>query len=228
MGQKRVSVIVPVLNEIDTLCTREAALLALVAEADECVFVDGGSTDGSLEWMQQRFNSVLQSPKGRAVQMNTGASRAEGELLFFLHVDTECTPGVIPALRHSLAPWGYCRLSLSSSSWVFRVIERGIDWRARVTGVATGDQGLFVQRSVFEKVGGYPELALMEDVALSRRLRTLSWPTRIQEGLISAARRWEKHGVVRTVLTMWYLQLLFRLGVSDTQLAERYYGKHEK
>ncbi|MGR8921917.1 MAG: TIGR04283 family arsenosugar biosynthesis glycosyltransferase, partial [Gammaproteobacteria bacterium] len=172
------SIVVPILNEAERLPRLLDALAPWRAAGDEIVIVDGGSTDGSAALAARGADRVIVAPRGRASQMNAGAARARGRLLWFLHAD--CLPS--PALRAALhaaastRPWGRFDVRLDDPAAAFRVIEAMMNLRSRLTGIATGDQGIFVTRELFAAVGGYADLALMEDVELSRRLRPRARP----------------------------------------------------
>lgn len=221
----RISIIVPVLNEGAVI---EALLLTLQPLRDlghELIVSDGGSKDDTLKRALPLADKVLSGPPGRAVQMNLGAAFASGERLWFLHADTRFagSPGVIlSAILNNAVPWGFCEVRLRAGQVVYRLIEWMMNWRSRLSRVATGDQGLFVTRELFRQVGGYPAIPLMEDIALSKCLRGLFRPAVIDEPLTTSARRWQRQGVIRTVLLMWRLRLSFFLGVSPWRLADRY------
>lgn len=223
-----ISIIIPVLNEREALCRHLPWLQPLRGEEHEIVLVDGGSTDGGAEEAVDLVDQLITAPPGRAGQMNAGAAVARGEILLFLHIDTVLPENaaslVQRALQSPAALWGRFDVRLSGQRPVFRRIERMINWRSRWNGIATGDQAIFVRRSAFEKLGGYPDIPLMEDVALSRVLRRHSRPCCLTQPVITSSRRWERNGVLRTVLLMWWLRLLYRLGVSPARLHELYYG----
>ena len=221
----RLSIVLPVLNEAASLPGTLARLRRDFPEA-ELLVVDGGSSDETVALAAMDSVQVLHSERGRARQMNTGAAAARGDYLLFLHADSE--PGYTAAdLYPELAAepaWGFAPVILSGRRWVFRVIEHAISWRSRLTRVATGDQGIFVLRSVFEDLGGYADIPLMEDVELSKRLRSQSAPRVLPWPVTTSSRRWESHGVLRTILTMWRLRLAYVCGVPPQRLYERYYG----
>ena len=193
----------------------------------EVIVVDGGSDETILKPLRELADRFLETRRGRALQMNQGASLAVGDFLLFLHVDTllpENAPILIEhAMGNSSATWGRFDVRLSGELLIFRIIERAISVRSHLTGVVTGDQALFVRRSVFEQVAGYATIPLMEDVELSKRLRRISWPVRIREPVITSSRRWEQRGIVNTVVLMWWLRLLYFLGVSPKRLIKQYY-----
>lgn len=219
-----VSVIVPALNEASSIGPLLRALRAASTPC-EIMVVDGGSRDGTIALAQPLADLVLQAPPGRAAQMNAGAAAASGHWLWFVHADSRLTAPVddyLRAVSGSDREWGFFRLDLSSRRPVFRLIERCITWRSRATAVVTGDQGLFLQRALFEQLGGYAPLPLMEDVELTKRLRRRGPPAFVSLPLRSSSRRWEEGGVARTVLLMWRLRLRYVLGASPAELARAY------
>ncbi len=226
----QVSIIMPVLDEGDVLAHSLAALQDLRAAGHELILVDGGSRDGSLRLAAGLADRILHSPPGRARQMNAGAAMAGGDVLLFLHADTRLPATALndipQALRASV--WGRFDVRLSGRAWPLRIIERLMNRRSCLTGMATGDQAIFVRRAVFEQVGGYPDIPLMEDLELSRRLKRLSRPACVHTPVITSSRRWEEQGILRTVLLMWSLRLAWFLGVPPRRLARIYYpGRFE-
>ncbi len=218
------SVIVPTLNEAGTVETLLLALQPWRGPDCELIVVDGGSHDATQDCARPLADRVVESTSGRAQQMNVGAGAARGAALWFLHADSRLPPDAVPALRVALEGrgWGRFDVTLSGVHPLFRMIERAMNLRSRWTGIATGDQGLFVRRDWFERVGGFPEIALMEDVALSRSLGRLGRPANLRVRLGTSSRRWERDGILRTVLLMWSLRLCFALGASPEALARRY------
>jgi rSAM/selenodomain-associated transferase 2 len=218
------SVIVPTLDE-------ECAIAATLTAArqpglDELIVVDGGSRDATVALARPLSDSVLAAPRGRAPQMNAGATAARGDILLFLHADS-CLPAGYPALvRAALdAPGvvgGRFDLRLDAVGVAYRVLERLISLRSRLTHVATGDQAIFVRRDVFEHLGGYPRVPLMEDVALSRAIKRLGRVACLRATVTTSARRWQRHGVARTVLLMWLLRAAYYAGVPPERLARAY------
>jgi rSAM/selenodomain-associated transferase 2 len=221
----RVSCIVPVLNEAPIVAVRLAALQWLRAAGHELILVDGGSADGTAEIATPWVDRLLLSPPGRAVQMNAGAAAARGDLLWFLHLDAEPPPGAVDALLSAVARghlWGRFDVRLSGAEPMLRVVERMMNLRSRWTSIATGDQGIFVLREVFERAGGYPVIALMEDIALSKQLKRVGHPACLRQRIVASSRRWEQAGIWRTIVLMWCLRLGYWLGVDPATLARVY------
>lgn len=226
MRAERVSIIVPALNEAAGVEAMLRPLQAWRTEGHELILVDGGSTDGTPERASPCCDHVVRSPPGRALQMNAGARIASGEVLWFLHADTLAPADALSAMLSALTATGHCwgrfDVRLSGDRWPLRVVERMMNLRSCLSGIATGDQGLFVRRAAFESVGGFPSIPLMEDVALSRRLRRLSRPVCLHRRLVTSSRRWETRGVWRTIVLMWRLRLAYALGADPEVLARRY------
>lgn len=167
----------------------------------------------------------LVAARGRAAQMNRGARAARADVLLFLHADTRLPPGGLERVRAAIArgrAWGRFDVRLSGSRPVFRVIERMMSWRSALTGIATGDQAIFVRRDVFRVLGGFPAVPLMEDIELCMRLKWVERPVRLRNPVVTSSRRWEREGVARTVLTMWLLRSAYALGASPHRLARWY------
>jgi rSAM/selenodomain-associated transferase 2 len=218
------SVIVPVLNEEATL----AAALATARRARdvELLVVDGGSSDRTLDVARRFADRTLSAARGRAEQMNAGAAVARGDVLLFLHADTHLPPEYADAVARAFddrrVVGGRFDVRLNASGVAYRVIGRMISVRSRLTRVATGDQAMFVRRVVFERLGGFPRVPLMEDVAFSRSLKRAGRVACLHETVLTSARRWERHGLARTVLLMWLLRAGYYAGVSPARLARVY------
>ena len=223
----RLSVIIPVLDDAAALERREAELRALRSAVYELIVVDGGSRDQSLEVSRSFATLSCSTGAGRARQMNEGARRADGDVLLFLHADTFVPEGAAARVAHVFAQgeevWGRFDVRLSGSHPLFRVVETAMNWRSRLTGIATGDQGIFVRRTVFERLGGFPPIPLMEDIALSRKLRRIRRPLCLRERVLTSSRRWERDGILKTVLLMWGLRLAYSLGTDPARLHRIYY-----
>jgi rSAM/selenodomain-associated transferase 2 len=224
---KKVSVIIPVLNEVSTVKTLLASLQAARSSGHEIILADGGSTDGTSDIAREWVDQVLISPMGRAIQMNTGAQYASGDILWFLHADSELSEPVEQYLKEigqAKAAWGRFDCILSGRQPVFRMIERLMNLRSRLTGIATGDQGIFVARNLFNGVGGFENVPLMEDVRLSKALGKSVRPYSSHMQLKTSSRRWEQKGIFRTILLMWYLRLAHFMGASPEYLVKKYYS----
>jgi len=220
-----ISVVVPVWNEGAGL-TATLARLASRDDLAEIIVVDGGSDDGSTVALPADPRlKLINASRGRALQMNAGAAVASGDVFLFLHADTRLPPEAVRDITETLARgkrWGRLDVRLDAPQLPFRVIETAMNLRSRLTGIATGDQAIFVTRELFESVGGYAPLPLMEDVDLSRRLKKLARPACLRGRVTTSARRWQQHGILRTVLRMWALRLAFFLGADPARLARRY------
>lgn len=219
------SLILPVLNEAATICAQLALLQQLRSGGVELLLVDGGSCDGTPDLARPWVDRLLESRRGRATQMNAGAHASQGEVLLFLHADTTLPPAadeLIQAAMTDDVAWGRFDVRIDGRQPLLRVVESMMNWRSRLSGIATGDQGIFVRREVFERLGGYPELPLMEDIALSRQLKRIARPVCLRERVLTSGRRWQKHGVLRTILLMWCLRASYFLGADPQQLAIRY------
>ena len=192
----------------------------------QIIVADGGSEDETAELARPLADRVLQAPRGRARQMNAGAAAARGDVLLFLHADTvlpEDAPGAIRmALEKSGRQWGRFDATIAGRDARLAVVSLLMNARSRMSGIATGDQAMFVRRAAFEKVGGFPDIPLMEDVALSKRLKHLSPPACLRQRVITSARRWERDGVLRTIILMWRLRFAYAMGVDPRRLARRY------
>ncbi|MDX5445314.1 MAG: TIGR04283 family arsenosugar biosynthesis glycosyltransferase [Zoogloeaceae bacterium] len=219
----RLSVVIPVLNEAARL---PGLLAGLRAEAAQVIVVDGGSIDGSASLARAAGVTVLESSPGRARQMNAGARVAGGEVLLFLHADTVLPAGAARLVRAALADgrhmWGRFDVVIDGKPAMLRVIAALMNLRSRLTGIATGDQAMFVTRAAFEAAGGFPEQPLMEDIELSSRLLRQSRPACLRPPVRTSGRRWESRGVWRTIALMWRLRWDYWRGVPAAELAERY------
>jgi rSAM/selenodomain-associated transferase 2 len=222
----KLSIIIPVLNEGDGIAASLEDLASLRARGAEVIVVDGGSCDATIEHARPRADCVLCAPRGRALQMNAGAVRASGDVLLFLHADTHLPAGadrlVIEGLERSGRVWGRFDVMIDGRQPLFALIALFMRVRSRLTGIATGDQGIFVRRDAFQTAGGFPPIALMEDIALCKALKRAGRPLCLRERVVTSGRRWEEHGILRTVALMWMLRLAFFLGADPIRLARRY------
>jgi len=221
----KITIIIPALDEAAGIGDMLQPLQPLRAQGHEVIVVDGGSTDATPDLARPLADQVLSTEPGRARQMNAGAGAASGEVLWFLHADTLIGAGSAESVCRALQQqtgWGRFDLRLSGDQPLLRLVERLINWRSRLSGIATGDQGIFVSRALFERIGGYAEIPLMEDVDLSRRLKRETAPCCLHETLLSSSRRWEQRGVLKTIALMWYLRLAYFAGVPAERLAAHY------
>ncbi len=228
---KRISIVVPVRNEAKIIREQLQRLQKFREEGHELILVDGGSTDGTLQMAAGLADCYETSAAGRSRQMNRGAARAEGEILLFLHADTELPIDAVEQLLGALElqnrRWGWFDVRLSGSRLALRVVATFMNHRARLTSVCTGDQALFVEKALFLQHGGFPDISLMEDIAISKILRRIGKPARPQTPVTASSRRWEQQGLVSTILLMWKLRLLYFLGVEPSRLALMYYPRHD-
>jgi rSAM/selenodomain-associated transferase 2 len=223
----RLSIVIPALDEERALPLLLGDLQPLRARGAEIIVADGGSSDATVAAARALADVVLAAPRGRALQLNAGAARARGELLLFLHADSRVPPegaAAIAALAEAPPRWGFFRVRLLGASKWLGVVARCMDWRSRLSGIATGDQGLFVPRALFAAVGGYPAQPLMEDIEICRRLRRRGAPLAHPALIESSGRRWDRDGALATILLMWRLRLRYFLGADPAALHEAYYG----
>jgi rSAM/selenodomain-associated transferase 2 len=219
------SIIMPVLDEAAGIAASLAALAPYRTRGCELIVVDGGSRDGTLAMASPLADRVLTAPRGRAAQMNAGASVARGDVLLFLHADTKLPANADALVRDGLAQsgriWGRFDVRFDHDG-IMPLIAAMMNLRSRVTGIATGDQAIFVTRAAFDAIGGFPAQPLMEDIALSSRLRRVSRPAYVCAHVTTSARRWQKQGILRTVFLMWRLRLAYFLGADPAHLARQY------
>jgi rSAM/selenodomain-associated transferase 2 len=226
----RLAVIVPVLNEERTIADALARLAPLRARGTVVVVVDGGSSDTTVARARAAADHVLVAPRGRALQMNAGARHALADpsidTLLFLHADTRLPDDADRAVRAACAgrpsAWGRFDVRIESAAPLLRLVATMMNLRSRVTGICTGDQCLFATRALFEDLGGYADLPLMEDIEFSRRARRVARPIALRARVTTSGRRWQRHGIVRTVLLMWRLRLAYFLGADPARLAADY------
>lgn len=224
------SIIIPTLNEAEGIAASLQALAPLRTRGAEIVVVDGGSTDATIDIARLLADQIISAPRGRALQMNAGAAQAHGGLFLFLHADCRLPATadgiIVDGLNRARKTWGRFDVTITGAHPLLRVIAAMMNLRSRLTGIATGDQGLFVTRSLFEAAGRFPDIALMEDVALTKKLKAFGKPLALRHRIITSGRRWEKHGVWRTIFLMWRLRLQYWLGADPNTLAEHYIVHH--
>lgn len=223
----QISIVIPVLNEAGHLAGKLQALQGL---RDRCrlVLVDGGSNDDSPVIAESLVDKVILSPRGRAKQMNAGAEQADADVLLFLHADTRLPDDAVSLISQAIAEgfqWGRFDVAFDSPKPIFKLIAFMMNQRSRLTGIATGDQCLFVTRQAFQAVGGFPQIALMEDIAISSKLKKLGNPCCLKAKVLTSARRWQQHGIFKTILLMWRLRWAYFFGADPADLAMRYYGR---
>ncbi|MBM4341558.1 MAG: glycosyltransferase [Deltaproteobacteria bacterium] len=227
----KLSVIIPVLNEAPVIARTLQSLQPLREASHEVIVVDGGSRDDTVAMANQYVDKIIQSPSGRSRQMNAGAKLASGAVLLFLHADTilpdHADQLIIEGIESRGKTWGRFNVRLSGKHPLLRAIEFLMNWRSRLSCIATGDQAIFVKRKLFEKIGGYPEIDLMEDIALCKLLKKYDQPLCLRQCVTTSSRRWEEKGLVRTILLMWFLRLAYFFKVNPNQLARLYYPKFE-
>jgi len=222
------SIIIPCLNEAGGIVAALERLQPLRQRGVEVIVVDGGSNDGSAMLAAPLADRALTAPRGRASQMNAGAAVARGRVLLFLHAD--CTlPAdgdrlIVDGLQTSGKHWGRFDVSLDGAHPLLGLIAFLMNWRSRLSGIATGDQGMFVARAQFDAVGGFPAIPLMEDIALSGILKSQGAPLCLRERITASGRRWDERGALRTITLMWRLRLAYFLGADPADLALRYDG----
>lgn len=223
----RLSIIVPVLNEAAAIASTLGALAAMRARGVEIIVADGGSTDASVALAAPLADQVVCAPRGRALQMNAGAAAARGSVLLFLHADTQLPAGadvlLLSALDGGKHAWGRFDVTITGRPRMLAVVAAMMNWRSRLTGIATGDQAMFVTRAEFFGAGGFPAQPLMEDIELSRRLKARSAPLCLAQRVSTSGRRWESRGVWRTIFLMWSLRLRYWLGTGPDTLAKAYH-----
>ncbi|WP_233259185.1 TIGR04283 family arsenosugar biosynthesis glycosyltransferase [Rubrivivax albus] len=220
----RLSIVVPMLDEAGQIGALLASLSPLRAQGVEVIVVDGGSRDDSVAAAQGHADAVLKGQRGRARQMNHGAAQARGAVLLFLHADTRLPPDALAAVQQALVRrvWGRFDVRIVGHSAMLPVVAALMNLRSRLTGIATGDQALFVRREAFDAVGGFPDQPLMEDIELSRRLRALGRPACLRARVATSGRRWDTRGAWRTIWLMWRLRWRYWRGAAPDVLARDY------
>ncbi len=229
----RLSVIIPALNEANNIRRTLLPLQALRQEGHEIILCDGGSEDDTKRQAQTLVDKLLDAPRGRAHQMNAGAAVATGNLLLFLHADTllpdNAAQAIAAAADGGTRPcWGRFDVRLSGRQPLLRLVEWMMNQRSRITGIATGDQGMFIQRTLFHQIGGFPPLALMEDITLSRTLKRHAAPICLRAKVTTSSRRWEEQGIVSTIFLMWRMRLAYFFGACPQRLAHAYQREQQR
>ena len=218
-----ISVIIPVLNEAKIL-DQSLSRLAPQLKGHELIIVDGGSTDET-PLIAKRYGQVISSERGRARQSNAGAAAARGEILLFLHADMWLDSGAIEGVETAILAGyvgGAFKQRIEGDRSLYRLIERAANFRAKWLRIFYGDGGIFVRRTHFNRIGGFPDIPIMEEVGFSRKLRRHGKVTLVEPGIHISARRWQKNGILRTTLTNWLITLLYLLRVSPNHLAKLY------
>lgn len=219
------SIVIPALNEAAGIEATLQALQPVRARGVELVLADGGSGDGTAALARPWVDALVDAPRGRALQMNAGAARARSDGLLFLHADTRLPPLADVLVLQALATgacWGRFDVRIEGRPWMLRVVAALMNLRSRASGIATGDQAIFVTREAYERVGGFPPQPLMEDIEISRRLKRLGPPACLRAKVCTSGRRWEQRGVWRTIVLMWRLRWRYWRGESAARLAEAY------
>ena len=223
---KVISIIIPTLNESQTIqpCLRQ--LSDMRNRGHEVIVVDGGSIDDTLDKARPLADIAVQHQKGRARQMNAGTELARGDMYLFLHADTlvpdEADKYILDSTKLYPDCWGRFDVKLSGTHWLFSVIGFFMNSRTRITGIVTGDHGIFISRRWFEAIGGYETIDIMEDISISKRLKRLGRPVCLKASVITSSRRWEENGILRTIFKMWRLRLAYAMGVNPDHLVTQY------
>jgi len=222
----KLSIVIPTLNEATQLRAILEPLRALQARGHEVIVVDGGSSDTTTVIAREYAQRVIGSAPGRACQMNAGAAAASGDVVLFLHADThlpaQADELIAAALVNEKNMWGRFDVRLSGDYFLLRVVELFMNLRSRMSSIATGDQAMFVRRAAFIQLGGFPDIPLMEDIALCKLLKRRFLPVNLAARVVTSSRRWEQRGIIRTIVLMWRMRLAYALGASPHRLAKLY------
>jgi rSAM/selenodomain-associated transferase 2 len=222
----KLSIVIPTLNEATQLRDILEPLRAFQARGHEVIVVDGGSSDTTTAIAHEFAQRVIGSARGRACQMNAGAAAASGDVVLFLHADTylpaQADVLIAAALCNEQKVWGRFDVRLSGDHFLLRVVELFMNLRSRTSSIATGDQAMFVRRAVFLQLGGFPDIPLMEDIALCKLLKRRFLPANLAARVVTSSRRWEQRGIIRTIVLMWRMRLAYALGASPHRLAQLY------
>jgi rSAM/selenodomain-associated transferase 2 len=221
----KLSIIMPVLDEAASIETALKCLAPYRTRGVEVIVADGGSKDGTADLARAHADRMVAAPRGRAAQMNAGAAVALGDVLLFLHADTKLPESadrlVLEGIARSGRVWGRFDVRIDGGG-ALGVIGVAMNLRSHLTGIATGDQAIFVTRDAFDRAGGFPAIALMEDVALSAKLKRIGRPLALRARVTTSPRRWRQHGTLRTMLLMWRLRLAYYFGADPAKLARTY------
>ena len=222
----KISVIIPAQNEAKNVGRLLNELQSCRDRGHEIIVVDGGSTDETVFIARPWVDKLLETGAGRATQMNAGASKANGDVLWFLHADSQLPENadelIVNALTNRASTWGRFDVRLSGRNPSLRMVEAMMNLRSRLTGIATGDQAIFISKDLFEKAGGFPDQCLMEDIEISKKLKKFQSPVSLHETLMTSSRRWEENGILKTILLMWMLRAAYFFGVPVDKLCLRY------
>jgi rSAM/selenodomain-associated transferase 2 len=222
----QLSIIIPAVNEAANIQATLIPLQAMRQRGVEVLLADGGSTDNMRELAAPMVDCVVDGERGRATQMNAGAAAARGDVLLFLHADSilpdRADRLIADALSGAQLSWGRFNVAIGGRHVMFPIIAWFMNHRSRLTGIATGDQGIFATRALFELTGGFPDQPLMEDIEFCKRLNRIARPVCLDEKIVTSGRRWEKHGVWATIRLMWRLRLRYWMGASPTEIHRAY------
>lgn len=220
-----IAIIVPILNEAENLAALIDQLSVLKQSGAELVLVDGGSTDNSQQILMASKLETISAARGRSWQMNAGVLYSDADILLFLHADTALPANALALIEQAIsegADWGRFDVRISGVHPMLKIIAFMMNWRSRLTAIATGDQAIFMSRAIFNNVGGFAEQPLMEDIEISKHLKKISRPKCLPQKVTTSGRRWQKNGIWKTILLMWRLRFAYWRGVSASKLAAYY------